>query len=366
MAAQLAGLLELSNKHLREQMSRALLQTAHSKCNNRRLIANYKLNVRILTILLLLTTLWASHTSADVSLPGNGTQPVRVAMSIYLIDLAGIDNVNQNFEANVFYIVNWNDPRLAHSGTGEISRPRNEVWHPRLLILNQQRTLKTFPEVVKIDPQGNVTYRQRLWGKFSQPLNLRNFPFDHQQLQITAIAVGYTPEEVEIVSHSRKSSGIEKNLSIPDWDLIDWKVEHSLFRPDTELIDTMASFTYSFTVERRHHFYVAKVIIPLVLIMAMSWVVFWMDPEKGGGTQIGISVTAILTLTAYTFATSASLPRVPYLTRLDYFILSSMVLVFLALVEAAVSSPIRLGAVAWNSHETSTCGRVGSFRWYFC
>ncbi len=34
----------------------------------------------------------------------------------------------------------------------------------------------------------------------------------------------------------------------------------------------------------------------------------------------------------------ASLPKVPYLTRLDYFILSSTVLVFLALVEATVAS----------------------------
>ena len=106
----------------------------------------------------------------------------------FLLDLDGIDNVNQSFEANVFYMANWNDPRLAHSGTGEISRHLNEVWNPRLQILNQQRTWKTFPEVVKVDPLGNVNYRQRLWGYFSQPLELHDFPFDSQQLQLSVIA----------------------------------------------------------------------------------------------------------------------------------------------------------------------------------
>ena len=294
--------------------------------------------MRILTNLLLLTMLWASQASADVSPPGNGAQPVRVALSIFLLDLDGIDNVNQSFEANLFYMADWNDPRLAHSGKGEISKPLNEVWNPRLQILNQQRTWKTFPEIVRIDPQGNVNYRQRLWGYFSQPLDLRNFPFDSQQLQLSVVAAGYTPQEVELVPHSGKSSGIGKSLSIPDWEVIDWKVEPGTFHTGSELIESMAGFTYSFRVERRHLFYVAKVIIPLVLIMAMSWAVFWMDPKAGGGTQIGISVTAILTLIAYTFAAGASLPKVPYLTRLDYFILFSTVLVFLALVEATVAS----------------------------
>ncbi|MEA3290771.1 MAG: hypothetical protein U9Q71_00435, partial [Pseudomonadota bacterium] len=43
-------------------------------------------------------------------------------------------------------------------------------------------------------------------------------------------------------------------------------------------------------------------------------------------------------LIAYTFAANATLPKVPYLTRLDYFILSGTVLVFLALMEVAVTS----------------------------
>jgi cadmium resistance protein CadD (predicted permease) len=71
-----------------------------------------------------------------------------------------------------------------------------------------------------------------------------------------------------------------------------------------------------------------------------------MDPKDGGSSQIGISVTAMLTLIAYTFAIGNHLPKVAYLTRLDHFVLASTVLVFLALMEVVVASfQVRCGRV---------------------
>ena len=297
-------------------------------------------------LLLLLIALWTPYASADVSLPGNGTQPVKVKMSIFILDLDGIDDVNQTFQANLFYMASWNDPRLAHSGTEEVTRPLFEVWNPRLQVLNQQRVVKTFPDVVKIDPQGNVTHRQRLWGNFSQPLKLHNFPFDHQQLEVPIVAVGYNPEEVELLSFSEITSGISENLSIPDWNVTNWTAEPIVLQPGSKLMEPLSGFVLSVVVERRYTFLVAKVIIPLIMIMAMSWVVFWMDPKDGGSSQIGVSVTAMLTLVAFTFAIGGNLPKVPYLTRLDYFVLFSTMLVFLSLVEVTLASyQARVGRV---------------------
>ena len=82
-----------------------------------------------------------------------------------------------------------------------------------------------------------------------------------------------------------------------------------------------------------------KVIIPLVLILAMSWVVFWIDPTESG-TQISVAITTMLTLIAYRFAIGTALPKVSYLTRLDYFILISTVLVYATLVEVVVTSTL--------------------------
>ena len=60
---------------------------------------------------------------------------------------------------------------------------------------------------------------------------------------------------------------------------------------------------------RQTGYYVLKVILPLVLIVIMSWVVFWIDPNEPG-TQISVAVTSILTLVAYRFMIDSLLPNV--------------------------------------------------------
>ena len=69
----------------------------------------------------------------------------------------------------------------------------------------------------------------------------------------------------------------------------------------------------------------------------MSWVVFWIDPKESG-TQISVAITTMLTLIAYRFTVGADLPKVSYLTRIDYFILAATFLVFASLIEAVVTS----------------------------
>ena len=43
---------------------------------------------------------------------------------------------------------------------------------------------------------------------------------------------------------------------------------------------------------RKTGYYFLKILAPLILIVAMSWVVFWIDPTEAG-TQISVAVTGI-------------------------------------------------------------------------
>ena len=88
--------------------------------------------------------------------------------------------------------------------------------------------------------------------------------------------------------------------------------------------------------KRRTSYFIWKVMVPLTLIVAMSWSVFWLDPARYG-PQIGLSATSMLTLIAFLFATQAIVPRLNYLTIMDKFVLGSTILVFLALVEAVIT-----------------------------
>jgi cadmium resistance protein CadD (predicted permease) len=84
-------------------------------------------------------------------------------------------------------------------------------------------------------------------------------------------------------------------------------------------------------------YYAIKIVTPLLLIVAMSWLVFWIDPKELG-SNISVAITAMLTLIAYRFSIGELVPKVSYLTRLDYFILGSTLMVFLALLLVIITS----------------------------
>jgi len=98
-----------------------------------------------------------------------------------------------------------------------------------------------------------------------------------------------------------------------------------------------SSYAFEFTASRNVQHYILKVILPLVLIVMMSWSVFWIDPTTSS-SQISVAVTSMLTLIAYRFAVDTQLPRLPYMTRLDALFLTSTLLVFFSLIEVLVTT----------------------------
>ena len=75
----------------------------------------------------------------------------------------------------------------------------------------------------------------------------------------------------------------------------------------------------------------------MLVVVAMSWTAFWIDPSLSG-SQISVATSSTLTLIAYRFVVAALLPRLPYMTRMDYFTLGGTLLVFLALVEVVLTA----------------------------
>ena len=89
----------------------------------------------------------------------------------------------------------------------------------------------------------------------------------------------------------------------------------------------------------------------------MSWLVFWIDPSQVG-SQISVSVTAMLTLIAYQFLLGNLLPKVPYLTKLDFFLCGSTFLVFAALVEVVLTSHLATTDRLDKARKVDVCSKI--------
>jgi gamma-aminobutyric acid receptor subunit beta len=284
----------------------------------------------LLPMLLLLALATPAQAAGEES---NYEGPVYV--SVVILDVDSISSANQSFTINYYAQFRWTDPELAHPGPGLIRRDLSEIPAPRFILLNQQKTWSSLINVVDISPEGEAIYRQRLWGDFSQPLHLQDFPFDQHTFELPIIGVGDIGEDVVLLPDPVRPSFIAENLSVADWRII----ESAAQSREIELMDEalVQGFVFSFRAERLFNHYVIKFIIPLILIVAMSWVVFWIDPTEAG-SQLSVAVTAALTLIAYHIALAGKLPDIPYLTRMDLFLFCSTLLVFSALLEVVLTS----------------------------
>ena len=266
---------------------------------------------------------------------GEAGQPTEVRVVGVVLDVDKIDSAEQNFTINLYAIFRWSDPRLAHDGPGSRIRALSDIWNPRLTIMNTQKMRYNTRDEVEVSPQGDVTFRLHVFGDFSQPMQLQDFPQDSHVFEVPVVAAGYRPHEVVLIPEPRMDSFIAETLSVADWEVSNMQGRSK----EVELANgiLLPGFVFSFEGQRLMHHYLVKAIIPLALIVMMSWVVYWIDPKQVPN-QLGVAVTTVLTLIAYHIALAGRLPEIPYLTRMDTFLFSSTLLVFLSLIEVVITS----------------------------
>ena len=284
-----------------------------------------------------------SEAPALIDRPNADSGPTQISVGIWVADISNIDSAQQNFTAELAVVLRWKDSRLAHTGKGIVRYPLEQIWHPRLSIVNETNSVsRKFPDSVEVDPDGTVTYRQRYAGAFTQPLRLQSFPFDRQTFRVQLVAVRYqsnevmfVPDQIWIQDGLKGAGGISPSVTLPDWTIEKWELKPLVYALAPR--HQYSSYAFDFTASRNVQHYILKVILPLILIVIMSWSVFWIDPVHSN-SQISIAVTSMLTLIAYRFAVDTQLPRLPYMTRLDAFILTSTLLVFFSLIEVLITT----------------------------
>jgi hypothetical protein len=284
-----------------------------------------------------------AETPTLIERPNADSGPTEISVGIWIVDINNIDSAQQSFSAEIALMLRWKDPRLAHTGSGVVRYPLEQVWHPRVGIANETASvIRKLSEWVEVEPDGTVIYRQRYAGAFTQRLRLQSFPFDRQTFHIQIVAVRYLPNEVRFVPDEewvrnglKNAGGIAPSITLPDWTIEKWET-----RPLTYALTPglqFSGYVFEFTASRNVQHYILKIILPLILIVMMSWSVFWTDPTNSN-TQFSIAVTSMLTLIAYRYAVDSQLPRLPYMTRLDVFFLISTLLVFFSLIEVLITT----------------------------
>lgn len=263
--------------------------------------------------------------------PPKGAGPVVVLARFELHDLNQIYDELETFEFTGVLSLKWHDPRQAFdpavAGVAEKvfqgDYQVNELstgWYPQVVLVNESGLYEKNGVVLRIQPDGTSTLIETLNAAAGSPFNMKRFPFDRHRLEAIFAVMGFDKDEVLLQVESDTASSLAREVQVPQWTItgISASIRESL-APYAGSRGVSSAFVVSVDVQRQPVYTIRLVVLPLMVIVLLSFSVFWMD-RSSLGDRISVSFTGILTGVAYQLVTNDQIPHISYFTLVHGFL----------------------------------------------
>ena len=173
--------------------------------------------------------------------------------------------------------------------------------------------------------RAEIEYKSLGVNTFKNNFNLKTFPFDKQKLRIFLYNDKYKINQRRALVSSytiRKANQFQEQNQIPGWKIDKVDLKYDFYKDvDRSWYDGVA---LEIDVSRKSGYYVFKIIIPILLILMVCWSSVWINPREIE-SRLTVTIVCLLALIAYNFVIDADMPKLEYLTIMDYMILISYV-----------------------------------------
>lgn len=206
----------------------------------------------------------------------------------------------------------------------EYKHLKNSEYRLNLDIKPKKRNDKRYYE----ETSAYITYVSSSVYKIKNDFNLKTFPFDKQTLKVylrshiepmedwgyRAFVSGFT---------QKKALEFKESNQIQGWNITNVNLKYDLYDDPADL-KYYDGIILELDVERKSRYYIFKIIFPIILILMICWSAVWIDPKEIE-SRLTITIVCLLSLIAYNFVIDSDLPKLEYLTIMDYIILISYV-----------------------------------------
>ena len=275
-------------------------------------------------------------TKLGVGDPPLENRPTFVDLAFSVTEITGIDVRNGRFQFQAYTEFYWCDPREAfdpsasgetHVFVGSEALKRQEgMWNPHLSFINEISGIAVRRREISIRYDGRVRLRGYFSANLAAGFDLRRFPFDSQSLPVQVGSLTWTDDVVRL-RVIPGAVGVDQDFELAEWRVAGVVAEvrsdsHVASDAQFDLIEIRT------VIDRRVGYYLWKAVLPLTLIVALSFTVFWIP--DGLAARIRLSATVMLTIVAYQFALASDLPKLAYMNLFSAFMTLSFLIVALS------------------------------------
>jgi hypothetical protein len=303
--------------------------------------------------------------------PPDQDGPVEVVAHFELLDINEINDMTETFEFTGILTLTWRDLRQAFDPASVGADEKifqgayqfNEVatgWYPQLVLVNSSGPFETNGVVLRVRPDGTSTLTSTLNAVAEVDIDMTLFPYDAHRLEAVFEVLGFDRDEVRLRLDPDATEGSAQDVRIPQWSLLGVELSvRDRAAPHAGHLGIASSLILTADVDRQSLYARRLVILPLVLIVLLSFSVFWMDQTTLADRQ-SISFIGILTAVAYQIIVSDQLPHISYVTLIHVFLsLSFVTMCATVVVNLVVSGLDRRGRSALGDRIDRRC------RWAF-
>lgn len=274
--------------------------------------------------------------------PGSGGGVTEVKTDIFVTSFGPVSDVEMEYTMDMFFRQMWVDERLKFEGPTEILRLNNlmvdKIWTPDTFFRNSKKSIShnmTTPnKLFRIMQNGTVLYTMRLTISAECPMQLEDFPMDGHACPLRFGSYAYTSSEIVFTWRKGLSASVDcpkESMSLLQYDLVGQTLSSEIFRSNTGHYSVQV---VHFHLQRKLGYYLIQTYIPLIMVVVLSQVSFWINKESVPARTVA-GITTVLTMTTLSISARQSLPKVSYATAMDWFIAVCFGFVAFALVEFA-------------------------------
>jgi hypothetical protein len=292
------------------------------------------------------------------------TRPSMDTMKVYvgfnLINITDINEKDETIDFDAAIYLKWNDPRLAYEldslnfnevsslspNPGEFYKTYQgdyqvkEIysgWRPNFIIPNGIGDRSIHNMMIKIWPDGTIEYAESFNAKVETPMDLRLYPFDDQKLEVFIHPFNYDRHEIIFVPDSSMMRIWNQNMGIADWTRINTEIVERSAK--LEFLNgsnsSLSELVISVYVSRKPLNVLFGIVLPMLILVCLTWVVFWMD-EESVSNRVNISFIGILSVVAYYLVIQGNIPEISYITLIDAYIVLTFLILALSVVVSII------------------------------
>ena len=307
----------------------------------RRLPKLMRIRLRLACLLGLLVVHVAHAEARTEPPPSDG--PVVIKAGFMLYDVNDVDVAGETFEFEGALLLTWQDPREAFDpveagvqervfkGAFQFAELFNGWW-PQVFLANQSGTTDRQGVILRIEPDGTIWYLEEFDAVAESPMQLRYFPFDQQHLEAHFKLLGYTASDVRFEAVDGYSNMLPQQgneIGSAGWTIDGFAVvagEDQSAIAASQAVGRGSTLRVDIVAKRQYGYLVRVVVLPLGLIVMLSWSIFWMDRESLSN-RMDISFIALLTVVAFQIMVEQALPAIPDVTLMAGFLALNYLLI---------------------------------------